>query len=167
MRKLSMLILDEVIELAAGSADALTSEALSEPLGRYDRLALEVVAEDAVAGRSAPTLMIMLETSCDGLHWATKSQSPPVALHLTQATAFWFPDDGSLPSYALVRVRARLSCEGAARARVRVLATARDSGAHNLQGTVPTDAYQWVADAMPYKPPPNNAMTLVCNGGRF
>ena len=58
MRKLGMLILDEAIEIAAGAgstglAEAATSDALGELLGRYDKLALQAIAEGAPTSGAA------------------------------------------------------------------------------------------------------------------
>lgn len=167
MRKLGMLIFDEVMQAlpvtgsASYAAYARTSDALGEVLGRYDQLALHVIADDAAANARDAAIQVSIETSCDGLHFVSKLSSAPTTLNLEQDTVFCLPDDGTWPSYALVRVHVNLACSSTASAHVRVFATARDIGAHDLRSAVPGAAYHWVSPYAPYiRPAPHPAQSI-------
>jgi hypothetical protein len=153
MRKLGLRIFDELVAVAGGSStttDAYTSLALNEVLGRYDQLAIQAVVENVVTASGSVTIQFLLETSCSGdsRTWVQKTTSPVGMLDTTKATVLAFPDVTGMPSYALVRVHVKLMCTTAASAHVRLFAAARDTGAHDLRGTLPGSAYYWM-------PPPH------------
>lgn len=128
MLKLNQLVFDEVVQVDTVSVKYYSKVDFNDPLGRYDKLAIQIVSDGVSTTGEDPTLFGAIETSCDGIHWVAKQSDFQIQLSSTTPTAAWFADDGSLPNYGLVRIRISLREGTKASAHVRVYVTARDVG---------------------------------------
>jgi hypothetical protein len=132
MRRLNQLIFDEVISALAGiDVYYYTSDSLSALLGLYDQIGLQAVTDDAIGG-VITQIEISIETSCDGRHWARKNAAPEIPLTTVSQTGTtvlpYGNDNGSLPSYAFVRLFIRLVTRNAGSVHLKVYVTGRDQG---------------------------------------
>jgi hypothetical protein len=125
MRKFNMLVLDEFVSVTGTGNYVYTRTDLNETLGQADKLALQVVGDQA-SGSFNVTARI--QHSADGINWITKGGSPEVTLSVSSnATSTAAGSDaGTTPSLGLVRIAVQLSASG--QAHVKVWATGRDDG---------------------------------------
>jgi hypothetical protein len=124
MRKLNMLVLDEFIT-KTGSEFVYTRTDLNETLGQVDKLALQLVADQASTG--TPSVTAQLQHSADGINWINKG-SALVTLGTTvnATTTAAGADAGTTPSLGLVRLAFQLSAAG--QVHVKAWVTGRDDG---------------------------------------
>jgi len=144
MWKFNEVIFDEIIQ-TGGMGTYYTKQQVNDLLGQYDQLAFHILTDDVVAGTYAPTLQLWLETSCDGSNWVTKLASPPMTLSTTGLNQTGGQDDGSTPSYALVRFRVLFTCTFPATAHLVVWATGRDTGTRRARLVRTPTIYQYGA----------------------
>lgn len=122
MRQFQQLCFDDYV---AGTSSVYSAAVLDTLLGRFDRLAVHVVA-DKVGGTS-PRITVMLEHSADSRRWLEKNDIPivssvPLTAGTTNSTAGG--DESSVASLRYVRLRINL--EGTTpRARVRIFVCGR------------------------------------------
>lgn len=136
MRQTCGLVFDEVVSVVGISTQStLTSTELNEQLARADAMAIQVVVSDVTAGGgAAPQVGAAIETSADGVLWATKSATQEVAYfdvvtNATRVSAYSY-DASGLPSLRFVRLRVMLksTVSTGASAHIRVWVTLRDGG---------------------------------------
>ncbi len=124
MRSSVDLVFDEFV---SGTNPVYSSRLLDAVLGAYDRVSLQVVA-DQVGGVS-PRITVTMETSLDGETFEAKSLRPEISaenLVAGRTNVFYGTDDASETALPYGRIEVRL--EGTApRARLKVWACGRDS----------------------------------------
>jgi hypothetical protein len=134
MRRGSGLVFDEVI--TAGTP-LFTSSTLNEFLASADHMAIQLVADEVtVSAGMALRIYVSIETSADGVAWATKKSPPEInGFHVVPGKTNVAPhacDTSALPSMRFARLRVMPASDqpGAGTAHVRIHVTLRDGGAH-------------------------------------
>jgi len=125
----SLTVFDDYMATSNVGVTAFTSDKLSEMLGFYDQLAIQVVVDDTMVGSAPAALVVQILHSADGRNYLPKNASPeviyPTQLNIGQPTymAFGF-DAGAAPSLAFVRLQVVLTGSvGPVRAHVRITVT--------------------------------------------
>lgn len=127
MFKFNELVFDEIIQ-TGGTGTYYTKQQMNDLLGECDQLAFHILADDVVASSGTPTIQVSIETSCDGSNWVTKLGPVPITVSTTGLNQNVGQDDGSKPSYALVRFCFVFTCTSPATAHLAVWVTGRDTG---------------------------------------
>jgi hypothetical protein len=132
----SLTVFDDYVATSSTGANATvtayTSDDLSEKIGFYDQLSIQVVVDDTAVGTAPASLTVQIQHSANGRNYVAKNASPevssPTQLNIGQPTymAFGF-DAGNTPSLAFVRLAIVLtSSVGPVRAHVRVTVVANN-----------------------------------------
>src|SRR5262245_33327576 len=115
MRHGLALVFDEVIAAkTAGDVHYYSAPEWSRFLAVPDQLGIQVIVDHATAsGGQAPLVSVCVETSGNGIYWATKRtqpEIPPFAITTNATTVSPYgADPGTLPNLAFVRLRVTLT----------------------------------------------------------
>jgi hypothetical protein len=140
-KRLSLVVLDEVVEWASGTATFLSSPNLDWMLGSYDQLAIEIVA-DWYTVANPISVSAQLQHSADGIHYVNKAFGPeipstPLPRPLATTVLPIGYDDGTTPSLAFVRLLITAAATGGPnRAHLKVTVTGNNTHEHTFSATV-------------------------------
>lgn len=105
--------------------DVYSPTELNDVLGRYDQLAVQLIADQADSGSA--TLAAKLEESTDGRNWSERAGGLTAqTLSATATKVFSFADSGTRPFMAYVRLK--LTINAGHDANVKAYACGRDNG---------------------------------------